>query len=157
MKQREMEVQALLRLRRLREDTARRQREAQRVLHAQALERLRECEAGLAALQERRQAIARWCLGEGAVGMARLHGYAGSRQEQLEIDCEHARDKVLAQRRACAEAEQALAQAHARWLRDSARTGAAEKLQRETRVVLARQAELRTEREAEPATARSDR
>ena len=145
------ELKQLLRLREIRQEAARVEREARRTARDAAMAVLHEHQARLESLRLQRGALVNWAGGDGAMSMARLHTFASARKGLLDESCERAEYASIDDAQAVAEAERALAQAHERWVRACASRQSVERLQARTRASLAREAELRAEREAEPA------
>lgn len=145
------ELRQLLRLRELRQEGSRAEREARRAERDEAFALLQEHQRQLEALNVQRSALADWVAGEGASSMTRLNAFASARQALLADACERAEYALLDDQEALAETEVQLAQAHEHWIRTCSRTQSVERLLARTRSGFARQAELRAEQEADPA------
>ncbi|HET9642761.1 MAG TPA: hypothetical protein VFP68_05285 [Burkholderiaceae bacterium] len=145
------ELRQLLRLRELRQEGARADREARRAERDHVAALLQEHQAQLEELNLKRRALADWVAGEGASSMTQLQAFANARHAFLAEACERAEYAVLDDQEALANAEQQLAQAHERWIRACSQTQSVERLLARTRADMARRSELRAEREIEPA------
>jgi len=143
------ELSQLLRLRRLRAEAARTERERRRTLLAAAQTALDEGEAVVRRLRAERATLAKCVCGPIAQQMPRLASFASARAERLDDTLERAVYAVIDCREALSDAQSAFDAAQAAWLHATARCDAVEKLDTTTRRDAASAAEERAERETE--------
>jgi len=145
------ELGQLLRLRRLREDAARTERDEKRRARDAAQAAVREREALIEQARVRRDALGAYVAGHGAATIARLAAFAGARREALDEALERAEYGLIDDEEALARAERALDEAQAVWLRAMARNRAVEQLNERTRRGFMQAAQQRAERELDKA------
>ncbi|HUG22605.1 hypothetical protein [Piscinibacter sp.] len=145
------ELGQLLRLRRLREDAARAERDERRRACEAAQAAVREREALIEQARARRDALGAYITGDGAATISRLAPFAGARREALDEALERAEYALIDDEAALARAERAFADAQAAWLRAAARSRAVEQLNERTRRGFMRAAEQYAERELDTA------
>lgn len=143
-----LEVAQLLRLRRLRAEAARIERETARAKRDAAQHAVREREAQVQRLRTERDA-----LGESVVAfasaMALLAPFASARREFLDDALERAEYALIDDEEELAQAQNAFDAAHAAWRKAVARCDAVEQLDETTRRDVTRAAEERAEREVD--------
>lgn len=145
------ETRALLRLRTLREDGARRALAQCRVDEAAAHAVVEQRQRQIAALRQARVALLDWVSGAGAPDLPRLQGIAAARLAALDDELERAEVDLIDERQALLKAEQASAAALAAWQRAQARREAVGRLADDARRAQALQREQRAERELDGA------
>lgn len=144
------ELQQLLRLRGLREDAARRAREASRARHDEALQAVRDREAALEDLRIERRRLIDFTVGPGATQIPRLVPVAGGRSAWLADRIERTEYALIDDEEALSKAQAALDTAQRAWLQACARHEAVRALLEALRQRAARDREQRQEREVEP-------
>lgn len=142
------DLRQLLRLRQLREESARQAREACQREVARLLDLRDEHERRWHALCEQRRQLGAWVDRIGASSMAQLNHYKSARREDLDELCERAEYDVIDDDERIAEARDKLAEANQAWVRGCAQRQAVEELLSRQQRQLRIQAELKQEREA---------
>ena len=135
----------LQRLRRLREDAARRELAACRERHDAAAAAAARRRSQVASLKRERERLSRWLGGDGAAALPRTAPYANSRRAALDEALERALLDLDDDEAALRSAERALEAARQRWAQSQARRRGAD----EHLATLARAAAVAAERRAE--------
>ena len=140
----------LHRLRQLREDTARLERERLRRARDAAQDALQARDQGIATLRDGLDRLQGWPAGLPPVAAARWLAQAQTRRQQLLQVIERERYHRLADAEAVERAEQALAAGHAAWTSACARSRSAGESMARTRAALRQLQERRAELDQEP-------
>lgn len=144
------ELEQLRRLRELREETARQSCEARREARDACQATLDDTRLRLESLRRQCVDLAQWVGGAGASSMAQLGPFASARRQLLDNACERTEYALIDDEAVLAEAEEELTRAQAHWVKACAMTQSIQRLVARARLGLAREAELRAEREADP-------
>lgn len=137
----------MLRLRRLREDMASQQLEAQRRERLTLAATLETHRQHYETTLRQHSAFLQWAHGEGAALTVNLHAQMTARRSALAEACERAEYAMIDDEEALAQLDEQIAESHAQWVRACARTRAIQQLMDRTRSDLAREREVRAERE----------
>jgi flagellar biosynthesis chaperone FliJ len=141
------EARQLLRLRELREDTARQALDRARHAHDAAQGAVQRREQQLVQVRRTRSALLGWLCGAGASELPRVAPAAGARLGALDEEIERAELALSDERIALAEAARALALAQGAWVHARGRRQAVALLADDARRAQQQQREQRAERE----------
>lgn len=142
------ELGQLLRLRHLREDAARQQRDACQRELASLIAQREAYERRWHALCETRRQLGVWMDLGGAADMARLNPYKTARREALDDQCERAEYDVIDTDDLITAARDRLAEANQHWVRCCAQRQAVEEMRQRHQQRRRIEADLKQEREA---------
>jgi len=141
------DARQLLRLRELREDTARDALDRCRRRLADCQGAVQRREQQIAQVRRERTTLLAWLCGAGAKELPRVAPAAGARLGALDEEIERAELTLSDERVALADAARAVAVAQGEWVRARGRRQAVAQLADEARRVLAHEREMRAERE----------